>query len=379
MRCRACTGSLHTHPLLRLEDMPDAAQFLPDAAALASERGADLDLLQCAACGLIQLGGAPVHYYREVVRAAAYSPEMGAFREEQLRGFARQFGLVGHKVLEIGCGKGEYLTLLQKVGMQAHGLEFSSASVDHCREQGLTVHAGYVENEETLVPDAPFAAFFIFNFLEHMPDPRTSLRGMAHNLVPHGVGLVEVPNLDMILRHKLFSEFIRDHLTYFTRATLTNLLAMCSFEVIDCQEVWHDYILSATVRKRSPTDVSSLIQHREHIHRDIHQYLDGFMPRRVAVWGAGHQALAILSLVRIQDRIRYVVDSAPFKQGRFTPATHLPIVAPQHLLADPVDGIIVMAAAYSDEVAKRIQQQYDQVKGVAILRDYGLEIVKNHA
>ena len=52
----------------------------------------------------------------------------------------------------------------------------------------------------------------------------------------------------------------------------------------------------------------------------------------VAVWGASHQALTLLALARATN-VAYVVDSAPFKQGRLTPATHLRVVAPAHLAA----------------------------------------------
>ena len=54
----------------------------------------------------------------------------------------------------------------------------------------------------------------------------------------------------MMLRNNLFSEFIRDHLFYFTRDTLTFTLNFNGFDVIECKEIWHDYIISATVKKK---------------------------------------------------------------------------------------------------------------------------------
>jgi hypothetical protein len=75
----------------------------------------------------------------------------------------------------------------------------------------------------------------------------------------------------------------------------------------------------------------------------------------------------------IASAIRYVVDSAPFKQGRFTPATHLPIVAPEALRTDPVDAVIVMAASYSDEVAGIVREQLGPGLSVVILRGNRLE------
>jgi len=88
------------------------------------------------------------------------------------------------------------------------------------------------------------------NFLEHLPDPNSTLRGIYNNLTDDAIGLVEVPVFDMILRNKLFSEFIGDHLLYFTKETLTATLRLNGFEIIDCNEEWYEYIISATVKKR---------------------------------------------------------------------------------------------------------------------------------
>ena len=93
----------------------------------------------------------------------------------------------------------------------------------------------------------------------------------------------------------------------------------------------------------------------------------------MAIYGAGHQSFAVISMTKIANKIKYVVDDAPFKQGKYTPATHIPIVSNKHLKNDPVDAIIVMAASYSDEVARKIKQNFNEDISIAILRDFGLE------
>lgn len=372
-RCRVCGQAFFPAPLLRYENMPRAAQFLPDAAALATERGVDLEVCQCAGCGLVQLSNEPVPYHREVVRAAAFSEDMRAFRVEQFAAFVRKHSLEGRKVLEVGCGRGEYLSLLRQSGADAYGLEDAAGSVTDCLGAGLKVQKGYLADPRQRLEQGPFDAFCILNFLEHMPDPNAALRGVANNLKDGAVGLVEVPNFDMILRSKLFSEFIPDHLFYFTTETLSSTLRANGFEVAECGEIWHDYILSATVRKRTRLELSAFYDCQGRLKTELERYLAGFPAGRVAVWGAGHQALAVLALTGVRDRVKYVVDSAPFKQGRFTPATHLPIVAPETLVSDPVDAVIIMAAAYSDEVARTVRRRFGAGLRVAILRDTGLE------
>ena len=374
-KCRVCGNVFFEGPLLKYENMPKAAQYLPDAASLHLDKGVDLTVCQCSACGLVQLSNDPVPYFREVIRAAGISKEMTDFRITQFGEFVEKYFLKQKKVIEIGCGRGEYLSILQNFDLDVHGLEFSEKSVNHCNANGLKVKEGFIESGNEKLSDGPFDGFLILNFFEHLPDPSTILKGIHHNLRDDAVGIIEVPNFDMILRKKLFSEFIGDHLFYFTRDTLLSTLNRNGFEVIDCRDVWYDYIISAIVRKRQPLDISTFYRHQEKLKKEIVNYIDQFEDGDVAVWGAGHQAMAVISLINISDRIKYVVDSAAFKQGKFTPASHIPIVSPETLNSNPVDAIIIMAAGYSDEVAGIVRKRYNRDIHVAILRDFGLEEV----
>lgn len=371
--CKMCGQVLPDRSLLHFHDMPKAAQFLPDADNLVADAGVDLVIYQCVSCGLVQTCNPPVTYYREVVRAAAFSREMQAFRQVQFAQFVQDYALQGKKLVEIGCGRGEYLHLLQAAGVLVYGLEYGADAVQHCLSAGLQVAQAYVDSPDCVMEHAPFDAFAVFNFMEHWPDPGAGLSGIANNLVAGGIGLVEVPNLDMILRNNMFTEFISDHILYFTQESLVTMLRLHGFEVLSCTEVWHGYILSAVVRKRQACDVSAFAGRRLGIKSEVDHFIQQHAVQGVAIWGAGHQALAAIALLGLAQDIQYVVDSAPFKQGKFTPASHIAIVAPAHLAEHPVGAIIVMAASYSNEVAQIIRRDWPMIRYVAILRDSGLE------
>ena len=170
MNCRVCKNAFFLKPLLQYKGMPKAAQCLPDADALACETGVNLDVFQCAGCGLVQLSNDPVPYYREVIRAAAFSEEMGSFRKKQFVDFVNQYYLKGKKIIELGCGRGEYLSLMQQTRVDGYGIEYSQDSVDYCKQHDLNVVQGFVENASQTINNAPFDAFFILNFLEHVPN-----------------------------------------------------------------------------------------------------------------------------------------------------------------------------------------------------------------
>src|SRR3990170_573551 len=373
--CRVCAQPFFKEPLLRYENMPRAAQHFPDEASLEAERGANLTVCQCSECGLVQLSEPPVHYYRDVIRAAAVSEPVKAFKTEQFSRLVEKYGLQGKKVIEIGCGKGEFLSLWKSLGVHVYGLEHAEISVKHCVGNGLCVFQGYLDASELQLPNGPFDAFALLMFLEHMPDPNASLRGIHNNLVENAVGLIEVPNFDMVVRNHVFSEFIADHLLYFTRETLQFTLQLNGFEILECGELRDDYVLSAIVRKRKSLDLLDFHAAQDSVRQEIETFIDRFPPKSVAIWGAGHQALAMISLTGIADKIKYVVDSAPFKQGKFTPASHLRIVSPDTLKLSPVSALIVMAASYSDEVAGIVRQRYGDDLPLSILRESHLEII----
>lgn len=373
-RCKCCKSLILTKPAFSFQNMPGIAQNFPDLASLDSDHGISLDIFQCEHCGLLQLTDSPVPYYRDVIRATAVSKEMERFRIGYFSDFVQKQGLSGKKVVEIGAGKGEYLALMRRAGVQAFGLEHCAESVEICQKEGLSVAQGYIESVDYPIADAPFDGFFIMNFLEHIPEPDTFLQGLANNLKEGAAGLIEVPNMDMILRKNLFSEFMSDHLMYFTQKTLTGLLEMNGFEVLSCEAVWHEYCLAATVRKRSRMDLSYFQEGKERIKKEVHQFLDGCLRqgKKAAVWGAGHQALSVLALTDIKDKIEFVVDSAEFKQQRYTPGTHLKIVAPEELKNGEVGAVLVMAASYSDEVAGILRESCPEFE-IGILRENGVE------
>lgn len=370
VKCRICYSVLSS-PLLHYKNMPAVAQNLPSVESLGSDIGIDLIVSQCSGCGLIQLINEPVSYYREVIRAVDVSEEMKEFRIKQFSNFLDKYSLKRKKVIEIGCGHGEYLSIMRECGADVYGLEYGKNSVKECLKNGLNVSNGFIKSENYRVKNAPFDAFFMLQFLEHLPNPNMVLRGINYNIADNAVGILEVPNFDMILRDNVFSEFMRDHLFYFTKQTLKIMLELNGFEILNCEEIWHDYILSAVVRKRKITNLSFFSQCEQKLKSEINIYLSRF--KKVAIWGAGHQAFAIMSLMDLSGKISYVIDSAIWKQGKYTPVTHIPIVAPDTLRANPVNAIIVMAGSYSEEVIKIIKKNFDTNIHIAILKNSKLE------
>jgi non-ribosomal peptide synthetase component E (peptide arylation enzyme) len=118
-----------------------------------------------------------------------------------------------------------------------------------------------------------------------------------------------------------------------------------------------------------------VLAHFQKIINELHDFLRQFEPCDVVVWGAGHQSLTVLSLAQLSTRISHVIDSAHFKQNKYTPGTQLLIKSPESLKTDATKVVLIMAAAYSDEVANQVKKDYPQIQHIAILRETGLEVL----
>ena len=374
-KCRCCGSELPQLPLITLNNMPASAQNFPTSENLEKDTGVNLDLFQCKYCGTIQLPGDPVSYYRDVIRAVGVSSDMKKFRLQQFSDWVKRNNLIGKKVLEIGCGTGDYLEIMSKTDVIAYGLENKLQSVETAKLKGLEVFQGFIEDENIKLNNAPFDAFYILNFLEHIPNPQIFLRGILNNLKNDAVGLVEVPNMDMILSEKLYSELIQDHLLYFTKDTLTRLLECNGFEVINSTTILNEYVLSVEVKKRVSTDIDGFIKSREILQAAVNSFFEKMEKRglKTAIWGAGHQALANMSLLNMKEHVTCVLDSAEFKQNKFTPATHLPILSPEVLNKKEIGAVLIMGGSYSQEIKNIVQQKYPQVI-CAIMKPDGVEM-----
>ena len=352
-RCIACGAPLWETPLLTLDNMPASAQHMPDKDHVDEDQGLTLDLCQCMGCGLVQFDCEPVDYYRDVIRAGGYSTTMAELRRKQYRHLIETYHLEGKRFIEVGCGQGEFLKVLEEFPVEGHGIEHDPALVKLARAQGLAVEQGFTEHADTVIPGGFYDVFLSFNFLEHQPDPAGMLRCIYNNLEDDGMGLLTVPSFEYIMDHSSYYELIRDHIAYYTFDTLTSLLERTGFVI-------NRDTLAVIVRKRPQMETGNLLDCYVNLRREMDtymKYLDAWK-KKAAIWGASHQGFTLAATTSLGKKAEYIIDSAPFKQGKFAPASHLPIVAPSYFEEHPVDAVIITAPGYTDEIAALIREKF---------------------
>jgi 2-polyprenyl-3-methyl-5-hydroxy-6-metoxy-1,4-benzoquinol methylase len=367
-KCRLCSNELFITPILRLADMPRGAQFFSEGEQN-EEYGIELLVYQCSGCGLIQLNIEPVSYYKEVITATSFSDITKQFRFNLMSDIVAKYSLKGKNIIEIGCGKGDMLDILNSVGMAAYGLEASMSSAEFGRSAGRNISCGYIG--ETIGFDGLlFDAFVCFNYLEHLPDINKAMRQIYNNTTKNAIGVITVPNLEELLRSRCLYEFVADHLSYFTQKTLQFALEMNGFTVLDCYTINDDNDIIAVIKKRMLIDLTDAYNDVNQLIISLKEIDDEYISQKktIAVWGAGHRTLSLLSLSRLNS-IKFVIDSAKFKQGKKTPILQIPICSSDVLLTNPVDLVIVMVPGiYPLEVLNTIEKMHIN-SNIAIIKD----------
>lgn len=359
-KCLVCGAPLLDKPLYVCRNMPAKSQDLPTEENLKQDRPVDFDLCQCSGCGLVQFDCEPVPYYLDSTRAGERSDVLVKMRREQFAHLIETYDLQGKKIIEIGAGKGGFLKTLKEMkeyGISEFGIENNKEFVRIAREdEGVNVIQGNPEDDNIMIDGGPFDAFVSFAYPARLVNPNSMLQGVSKNLVDGGIGLVQVASLEHLLRTGGFYDITADHMAYYNEETLRFLLQKNGFDVLEHGEIGDLYIY-AIVQKRKIYNLESSWSDVNEMSDKINKYVEDLVNsgKKVAAWCAGHFAFTILSTTGIGDKVSYLIDNAPFKQGRYAPASHVKIVCSDYYAQEPVDVIMILGPMYVDELVKEIK------------------------
>lgn len=374
--CAAC-GSAELRSFYRLHGIPVHSCLLLDsqAAALAFPTG-ELELVFCDACGFI--GNArfdpKVHDYSpDYEETQGFSPRFRRFLEELCEDQIRRHGLgPGKTVLEIGCGKGEFLvTLCERSGCRGIGVDpayrperTTSPAVERIR----FIRDFYHPRQLAGRPDHVVCR----HTLEHIPDVQGFL-----GLVRDGGGtshFFELPDMERILVERAFWDIYYEHCSYFTQGSLARLFRRAGFEVTRIRKIYDGQYLMleavpATARAAEALPAEDdLARTRAQVAafgtgiRDqlasLRGAVDGWRrnARKVVVWGSGSKATGYLTTLGLREEIAAVVDINPHKHGKFVAGTGHEIVGPSHLQALRPDVVVVMNPVYVEEIGAELRR-----------------------
>jgi 2-polyprenyl-3-methyl-5-hydroxy-6-metoxy-1,4-benzoquinol methylase len=135
------------------------------------------------------------------------------------------------RILDVGCGVGDFLGSLAHLGWETYGTEISEAGAGLARARGIRAYRG--ELTAAGFPDDFFDVVTLWHVLEHVPDPLAQLAEIRRILKPEGLLVVEVPNARSatfsLTKEKWYYLDVPRHLQHFTPATLDAILGQAGF------------------------------------------------------------------------------------------------------------------------------------------------------
>jgi len=139
------------------------------------------------------------------------------------------------RLLDFGCGNGEFLIQMRELGWSVQGLDFDPEAVSEATATGLSVRLGSLD---ALDPEVDrFDAITLGHVVEHLHDPLATLRRARKLLEPGGMIWMATPNIQA-LGHRLFRQswFALDpprHLVLFNSESLPQLVREAGFDRVE--------------------------------------------------------------------------------------------------------------------------------------------------
>jgi SAM-dependent methyltransferase len=344
--------------------------------ALAFPRGT-LRLAFCPDCGFITntaYDAALQDYGVAYEETQGFSPRFRDFARDLAQRWIERNDLRGKAVLEIGCGKGEFLSLLCELG-ENRGIGIDPAFV----EERLSTGAGdrltfirdlYDERYAHLETDAVVCR----HTLEHIAPVADFLALVRRTLGDRSGTLVlfDLPDVLRVLREPAFWDVYYEHCSYFSAGSLARLFRRSGFRVVALERDYDDQYL--VIDALPGTDDGSrplpLEESPEELRQDVVSFRRGLEEitgrwrarlvaaradgRRAAIWGAGSKGVSFLTTLDVGEEVAYAVDINPFKQRKFLAGTGHAVVGPAHLVEEPADLVVAMNSIYLPEIRAQL-------------------------
>ena len=378
-RCPACQGET-CQDLLDIPAVPVYCNVLwtQNQEAMAAARGS-MALKYCPQCAHVfnaSFDARLTEYSPAYDNSLHYSPQFNLYAQELAARLVKTYSLKKKTLVEIGCGKGDFLMqLCEKGDNQGWGFDrsFDPDRVDEGSRQRIHFEQDFYTQTHAhrIKPDFVCCR----HVLEHIAEPVRFLQELRLGFQEHSntVLYFEVPNALFTLKDYGIWDLIYEHCAYYTLSSLSRLMLACGFDVLALSESFGGQFIYIEVRPGSgqseavvpedhqPANVSRYARHfskqyfekvetwKKRMHEIRHA------GRTAIIWGGGSKGVTFLNVLGADSGIDYVVDLNPHKQGKYVSGTGQRVVSPEFLRELRPNDVIIMNPIYESEIAGTVK------------------------
>lgn len=345
--------------------------------AIKARRG-DLLLGFCLVCGhVFNTAFMPevMRYSEEYENSLHFSPFFRDYARALAVELIERHNLYEKDIIEIGCGKGDFLILLSELGGN-RGVGFDASYVDERLDSSTDrvtfIKDLYSERYSSYKGDLILSR----QVLEHIEDPRSFVEKMHQAMGPNLRAIVffEVPNFLYTIKELAIWDIIYEHCSYFTPLSFRRLFNS-GFRVERVEESFNGQFLCLEARSVEASRRRVYVEKPalERLKRDVEAFSLKYTEKiaawkaelqciaargqKAVVWGGGSKGVTFLNTFMSDTQITHVVDINPYKQGKYIPGTGHEIVGPKALKEISPDLIIVMNPIYIGEIWEMVKER----------------------
>lgn len=394
--CRIC-GSKKLYKFLSLGPTPLANSLLNESKLTKPELYYPLDVYFCDNCNLIQLSDVvpPDIMFRDYMYVTGASKPMELHFTRLVKDIMEKFDTCKDSlVIDIGSNDGTLLQCFSKFDLRTLGIEPASNIAKISEKKGIpTVNDFFNEKCAIKVQKDHGKAEIITatNVFAHVDDLETILRGIIHLLSDNGIFVIEVPYLKNLLENIEFDTIYHEHLSYFAVRPLVYLFEKFGMRIVDIKNIpSHGGSIRVFVKKSSKDHSQNVIRMLSAEKKARLDSIETYMRfaekvalikeelvkllkklkdknEKITGYGATAKGNTLLNYCQIgTGLLDYITDTTPFKQGRYTPGMHIPILPEERFHEDPPDYALLLAWNYADAILQK-EKKYIENGGRFIL------------
>lgn len=369
--------------------MPLANSYVRPEDAHRPEARFPLALCLCANCALVQLAEsvAPKDLFSHYLYFSSYSASFLDHARAMAEALCERFELDRQSlVIEPGSNDGYLLQYFLERGARVLGVEPARNLALEAGRRGIPTLSRFFTGDAVAEIRRDFGLADLLvgnNVLAHVPAAADFLDAAARCLAPAGVAVFEFPYLGDLVRANEFDTVYHEHVFYFSLSAVAGLAARAGLELFDaepqkvhggsmriflrrCAAGEKSPRLEALIRAEVEDGMTSEAALRSFGRRvgalaaELREMLKRLSAsgKRVAAYGAPAKGGTLLNFCRIgRELVSFTVDRNPHKQGLLMPGVHIPIRAPQALLDERPDYVLILPWNITAEIVSQ-QSEY---------------------